>query len=138
MADSLCCGWGTADIRPLGIKDHAMYMYNYAYPYGQVNRNGDIFMNNYNYAVSCNETISGPKVINLPAYGLRHSDILVKEVDGVLTVKNKTGVTGYCATVDKKYALKNVKLNSSTLSLGVLTLEFVETENVVNHVVKEV
>jgi hypothetical protein len=136
MADSLCY----ADIRPLGIKDHAMYMYSYAYPYGQVNRNGDILMNNYttSYAVSCNETISGPKVINLPAYGLRHSEILVKEVDGVLTVKNKAGVTGYCATVDKKYALKNVKLNSSTLSLGVLTLEFVDTENVVNHTVKEV
>jgi hypothetical protein len=110
----------------------------YYYPYFQENRNGDIFMNNYNYAVSYNETISGSKVISLPAYGLRHSEILVKEIDGFLTVKNKAGVTGYCATVDKKYLLKNVKLNSSTLSLGVLTLEFVETENVVNHLVKEV
>lgn len=95
---------------------------------------------NYNtsYTLTVNDTISGPKIINLPAYGLRHSDILIKEVDGVLTVKNKLGGSGYCATLDKKYALKNVKLSSSTLSLGVLTLEFVETENVVNHAVKEV
>jgi hypothetical protein len=133
MAELTCTGYVTVS-KPLGINNHAMYYY----PYTYANKNGDIFMNNYGTSLSCTVTISEPKVLNLPAYGLRHSDILIKEVDGVLTVKTKAGLTGYFATLDKSYVVKNVKLSSSTLSLGVLTLAFVDTENVVNHPVKEV
>lgn len=138
MTNSLTCsgtvGWAEVS-KPIGI-NAPMYYYPYFTDYSKANRNGDIFMNNYTLTV--NETISGPRVITLPAYGLRHSDILIKEVDGVLTVKTKSDLTGYYATLDKKYGIKNVKLASSNLSLGVLTLEFVDTENVINHTVKEV
>lgn len=133
-ASSLCSAKYVTVSKPIGMSD----LYYYPYYPNMVNKNGDLIMNTYTYSATFNESISEPKVINLPAYGLRHSDILIKEVDGILTVKTKTGLTGYFATLDKKYSVKNVKLNASTLSLGVLTLQFVDTENVINHAVKEV
>jgi len=90
-----------------------------------------------NYAVtqcvSNNTIINSPKTINLTAAGLQKSDVEIKEVDGQLIIKTKSGLTGHYTSLNQTYDLKNVKLSSSTLKLGVLTLEFVDTENVVRH-----
>lgn len=105
----------------------------YHYPYYPHGRLGVI-----TYTSSYAETVSEPKVINIPAYGLRHSNIKIKEIDSTLTVKTKDKIAGYHADINKTYNLKNVKLNSSNLRLGVLILEFVDTKDVINHEVKEV
>lgn len=89
--------------------------------------------------VSCENVISEANVVTLAAYGLRHDEIVIKEIDGKLTVKTKyIGERPLRATLNMTYALKNVTLKSSTLSLGVLTLEFVDNDNVTYHKVNEV
>ena len=89
--------------------------------------------------VSCENVISEAKVVTLAAYGLRHDEVVIKEIDGKLTVKsNPIGKKPLCSTLNLAYTLKNVTLKSSTLSLGVLTLEFVDNDNVTYHKVNEV
>jgi len=115
------------------------------YPY--TNKNMDIIYNTerklMNFTSSnfitmnVNYTIESPKTVHLTAAGLRHSDIEIKEVDSKLHINTKSGLKGFYTTICAVYDLKNVKLHSSTLSLGVLTLEFVDTDNVVRHTVKE-
>mgnify|MGYP003440712330 CR=1 FL=1 len=116
--------------------------YGWVNPYG--NRNCDIFLNTEGKIMNTTLTswvvsnnIDSPRIVNLTAAGLQHSDIEVKEVDGQLTVKTKSGLTGHYTNLNQTYNLKNVKLNSLTLKLGVLTLEFVDTENVLRHTIKE-
>jgi len=98
-------------------------------------------MNATNWAVTIGTsvyTINSPQIVNLTAAGLRHSDIEIKEIDGNLSVKVKSeGLKGYYSNLNNQYTLKNVKLLSSKLSLGVLTLEFVDSENVVRHKIVE-
>ena len=85
------------------------------------------------------ETISAPKVINLPAYGLQHDEISIKEIDGVITVKSTpVDKNKYCASINKSYALKNVVFKSSSLASGVLYIEFVDSDNVTYHKVNEI
>lgn len=82
----------------------------------------------------CENVISEAKSISIPAYGLSSEEIIIKEVDGKLTiVSNSSGVSSCRASLSKSYTLKNVKLDSTTLMLGVLTLDFVDTDNVVIH-----
>lgn len=84
------------------------------------------------------ETISEPRIVQLPAYGLRHDEIKIKEIDGVLTVKSEpVDKTKYVATINKSYALKNVIIQSKTLSFGVLSVSFVDSENVIHHTINE-
>ncbi len=86
----------------------------------------------------CENVISEAKSISVPAYGLSSEEIIIKEVDGKLTiVSNSSGVSSCRASLSKSYTLKNVKLDSTTLALGVLTLDFVDTENVVIHKVNK-
>jgi hypothetical protein len=94
-------------------------------------------MNPYLYwgTKMCYENVvSEAKSISIAAYGLSSEEIIIKEVDGKLTiVSNSSGVSSCRASLSKSYTLKNVRLDSTTLSLGVLTLNFVDTENVVIH-----
>lgn len=84
------------------------------------------------------ETISEPRIVQLPAYGLRHDEIKIKEIDGVLTVKSEpVDKTKYIATINKSYALKNVIVQNKTLVAGVLRIEFVDSENVIHHTINE-
>lgn len=90
-------------------------------------------------SVPCENVISEARVVTLAAYGLRHDEIIIKEIDGKLTVKTKyIGEKPLRSTLNLAYTLKNVTLKSSTLSLGVLTLEFVDNDNVTYHKVNEV
>ena len=79
-----------------------------------------------------NQQISKPSTIELPAYGLDKSDIVIKEIGGELTVRSssdrKTKVT-----LDKIYKLNNVLFKEARLELGVLFLEFIDSENVKRH-----
>ena len=85
----------------------------------------------------CENVISEAKTIYLAAYGLMYDEIIIKEVDGKLTIKTaQKGVNpnGYLvATINTSYTLKNTTLKSSSLSKGVLTLEFEDTPNVTYH-----
>lgn len=83
----------------------------------------------------CYENIlSGTKSISMPAYGLLPEEIVIKEADGKLTVKSAPKVKANVqSNLNLAYTLKNVKLDSTTLALGVLTLDFVDTDNVVIH-----
>lgn len=84
------------------------------------------------------ETISEPRILQLPAYGLRHDEIKIKEIDGVLTIKSEpVDKTKYTATINKSYALKNVIVQNKTLVAGVLCIEFVDAENVIHHTINE-
>lgn len=91
--------------------------------------------------ISCTtstETISAPKILQLPAYGLRHDEINIKEIDGVLTIKSEpVDKAKYCTTINKTYTLKNVIIQSKTLSFGVLSVSFVDSENVIHHTINE-
>ena len=97
--------------------------------------------NPYGYNSTCAvgpETISEPRIVQLPAYGLRHDEIKIKEIDGVLTVKSEpVDKTKYIATINKSYALKNVIVQNKTLVAGVLRIEFVDSENVIHHTINE-
>lgn len=105
------------------------------------------YISNYNHALSyggwattgsLSEIISSPKVIKQPAYGLRHDEISIKEIDGVIIIKSTpVDKNKYCASINKSYTLKNVVFKSSSLALGVLYVEFVDSENVVIHKVNE-
>ena len=82
----------------------------------------------------CGNVISEAKSISVAAYGLEPEEIVIKEVDGRLTVKSAPKVkTNVQSNLNLSYTLKNVKLDSTTLMLGVLTLDFVDTDNVVIH-----
>ena len=82
----------------------------------------------------CENVISEAKSISVAAYGLLPEEVVIKEVDGKLTVKSAPKVkTNTQSNLNLSYVLKNVKLDSTTLALGVLTLDFVDTENVVIH-----
>lgn len=84
------------------------------------------------------ETISEPRILQLPAYGLRHDEIKIKEIDGVLTVKSEpVDKSKYAATINKSYTLKNVIVQNKTLTSGVLRIEFVDAENVIHHTINE-
>lgn len=86
----------------------------------------------------CENVISETKSISVPAYGLLPEEIVIKEVDGKLTVKSAPKVkTSTQSNLSLSYILKNVKLDSTTLALGVLILDFVDTENVVIHKVNK-
>jgi hypothetical protein len=116
-----------------------------------INFNNDLYkakiqeMNNYfipytsvSYVSSGPETISEPRILQLPAYGLRHDEIKIKEIDGVLTVKSEpVDKTKYTATINKIYTLKNVIVQNKTLVAGVLSVEFVDSDNVVRHTINE-
>jgi hypothetical protein len=93
----------------------------------------------YNTSIAIGpETISEPRIVQLPAYGLRHDEIKIKEIDGVLTVKSEpVDKTKYAATINKSYALKNVIVQNKTLVAGVLRIEFVDSENVIHHTINE-
>lgn len=90
---------------------------------------------NWGVKTMCYENvISETKSISVPAYGLLPEEIVIKEVDGKLTVKSAPKVKANVqSNLNLAYTLKNVKLDSTTLALGVLTLDFVDTENVVIH-----
>ena len=80
--------------------------------------------------------ISESKSISIAAYGLLPEEIIIKEIEGKLTVKSAPKIkTTVQSNLSLSYTLKNVKLDSITLMLGVLTLDFVDTENVVIHAV---
>lgn len=82
----------------------------------------------------CENVISEAKSISIPAYGLSSEEIVIKEVDGKLTiVSNSSKVSSCRASLSRSYTLKNVRLDSTTLELGVLILDFVDTDNVVIH-----
>lgn len=83
----------------------------------------------------CYENIvSEAKSISVAAYGLLPNEIIIKEVDGKLTVKSTPKVKANVqSNLNLSYTLKNTKLDSVTLALGVLTIDFVDTENVVIH-----
>lgn len=88
-----------------------------------------------NYAI-CNyeNVVSEAKSISVAAYGLEPDEIIVKEIEGKLTVKSTPKVkTNVQSNLNLSYTLKNTRLDSITLMLGVLTLDFVDTENVVIH-----
>lgn len=120
------------------------------YPYMYSNKNCDVYLDIEGKFMGTGQlgwslastpvynSINSPRTINLTAAGLRKSDIEIKEVNGQLTVKTKTGLTGHYTNLNQTYNLKNVQLDSSILKLGVLTLEFVDTGNVVRHEIKEV
>lgn len=111
--------------------NHPMY-YHYS-------PNDAMFYGRWAVSASLNDVISAPKIINQPAYGLLHDEISIKEIDEVLTIKSMpTDKSKYCASINKSYTLKNVVFKSSSLSLGVLTIEFVDSENVIIHKVNEV
>lgn len=102
--------------------------------------------NNFNYypyrcyltAAAVPETISAPRILQLPAYGLRHDEIKIKEIDGVLTIKSEpVDKTKYYASIYKTYTLKNVVVQNKTLVAGVLSIEFVDAENVIHHTINE-
>lgn len=121
--------WANVSVSP-------MYSYN---PYINWNSNYYSKGTTMTMNVSYENFISEAKVVTLAAYGLRHDEVVIKEIDGKLTVKsNPIGKKPLCSTLNLAYTLKNVTLKSSTLSLGVLTLEFVDNDNVTYHKVNEV
>ncbi len=108
--------------------------------YKYAHKNPFVYWDYESHTTKCYmETVSAPKVINLPAYGLRHDEISIKEIDGVITIKSTpVDKNKYCTSINKSYALKNVVFKSSSLALGVLYVEFVDSKNVVIHKVNEV
>ena len=104
-------------------------------------RNYDAMYPYLNWGVKtmcCENVISEAKSISVAAYGLLPEEIVIKEVDGKLTVKSAPKVkTSTQSNLSLSYTLKNVKLDSTTLALGVLILDFVDTENVVIHKVNK-
>lgn len=76
--------------------------------------------------------ISEPKIVEIAAYGLGQDEIIIKEIDGIITVKNKK-VDRFHAEINKKYTLKNTKLTGVSLYQGVLLLSFDDGEDVIYH-----
>ena len=84
------------------------------------------------YSQSSVPTINQPTILEIVAYGLKKSDIEIKEINNELQIKSKsTRKTN--ANINKVYKLSNVVFKEAYLELGVLFIEFVDSENVKRH-----